>query len=163
LFASTTIGTAWADQDDRKLDHVFVIMMENHGYKEIIGSPYMPFTNKEAAQANSAKNYFAVAHPSLTNYLEVVGGSNFGILNDKSPNWGSTSCTSTLRGGPSNESSSDASICPVSGDGIDEATPVLDERPARRHQHRRYAFLSGRQNRRQDHRRSDHCRRPDLE
>ena len=49
LFASTTIGTAWADQDDRKLDHVFVIMMENHGYKEIIGSPYMPFTNKEAA------------------------------------------------------------------------------------------------------------------
>jgi len=42
LFASTTIGTAWADQDDRKLDHVFVIMMENHGYKEIIGSPYMP-------------------------------------------------------------------------------------------------------------------------
>jgi phosphatidylinositol-3-phosphatase len=77
LFASTTIGTAWADQDDRKLDHVFVIMMENHGYKEIIGSPYMPFTNKEAAQANSAKNYFAVAHPSLTNYLEVVGGSNF--------------------------------------------------------------------------------------
>ncbi len=126
LFASTTIGTAWADQDDRKLDHVFVIMMENHGYNEIIGSPYMPFTNKEAAQANSAKNYFAVAHPSLTNYLEVVGGSNFGILNDKSPNWGSTSCTSTLRGGPSNEHSSDSSICPVSGDGLDEATPALD-------------------------------------
>ncbi len=126
LVASTTLGTAWADEPERKLDHVFVIMMENHGYNEIIGSPYMPFTNQEAAQANLAKNYFAVAHPSLTNYLEVVGGSNFAILNDKSPNWGSTNCVSTLRGAPSNENSSDASICPVSGKGLDEATPVLD-------------------------------------
>jgi hypothetical protein len=126
LFASTTISTAWADQDDQKIDHVFVIMMENHGYNEIIGSPYMPFTNKEAAQANLAKKYFAVAHPSLTNYLEVVGGSNFGILNDKSPNWGAANCVSTLRGAPSNENSSDSSICPVSGAGVDEATPALD-------------------------------------
>jgi len=29
--------------------------------------------------ANTATSYFAVAHPSLTNYLEVVGGSNFGV------------------------------------------------------------------------------------
>jgi len=126
LLATTGVGAAWADDDGPKVDHVIVIMMENHGYSEIIGSPYMPFTNKEAAQANLATNYFAVAHPSLTNYLEVVGGSNFGILNDKSPNWGSTTCVSTLRGGPSNENSSDSSICPVSGDGIDEATPALD-------------------------------------
>ena len=38
----------------------------------------MPFSNAEAGTANLAANYFAVAHPSLTNYLEVVGGSNFG-------------------------------------------------------------------------------------
>ncbi len=133
LLASANGSTAWADQDDwtfgqnsRTLDHVFVIMMENHGYNEIFGSPYMPFINQEAAQANLATNYFAVAHPSLTNYLEIVGGSNFGILNDKNPNWGSTTCVSTLRGGPSNENSSDTAICPVSGVGIDEATPALD-------------------------------------
>ncbi len=133
LLASANGSTAWADQDDwtfgqnsRTLDHVFVIMMENHGYNEIFGSPYMPFINQEAAEANLATNYFAVAHPSLTNYLEIVGGSNFGILTDKSPNWGSTTCVSTLRGGPSNENSSDTAICPVSGVGIDEATPALD-------------------------------------
>ena len=126
ILASTPMGLAFAAPADPAVDHVIVIMMENHGYAEIIGSPYMPFVNKEAAQANLASNYFAVAHPSLTNYLEVVGGSNFGILNDKSPNWGSTTCLSTLRGGPSNESSSDTSICPVSGDGVDEATPALD-------------------------------------
>jgi hypothetical protein len=126
LVAATSIGTAWADDDVPRVDHVFVIMMENHGYSEIIGSPYMPFTNAEAASASLASNYFAVAHPSLTNYLEVVGGSNFAILNDKSPDWGSTSCVSTLRGGPSNENSADSSICPVSGTGVDEATPALD-------------------------------------
>jgi len=126
LLASTSVGTAWADHSIPRLDHVFVIMMENHGYNEIIGSPYMPFTNQEAAKANLATNYFAVAHPSLTNYLEVVGGSNFAILDDKSPNWGSTSCVSTLNGGPSNESSSDSSICPLSGTGTDSPTPAYD-------------------------------------
>lgn len=132
LLATTGIGTASADQGTvplsgvPKVDHVFLIMMENHGYKEIIGSKYSPFTNAEANRANLATNYFAVAHPSLTNYLEIVGGSNFAILNDKSPNWGSTNCTSTLRGGPSNEHSSDSSICPVAGSGTDEATPVID-------------------------------------
>src|SRR5208337_4137394 len=30
----------------RHLDHVFLIMMENHGYAEIINNPYMPFTNQ---------------------------------------------------------------------------------------------------------------------
>ncbi len=37
--------------------------------------------------ANSATNYFAVGHPSLTNYLEVVGGSNFGVQSDNGPDW----------------------------------------------------------------------------
>jgi hypothetical protein len=69
------------------LDHVFVIMMENHAYGQIVDNPDAPFTNKYAKSANAANNYFAIAHPSLTNYLEVIGGSNFGILNDNSPDW----------------------------------------------------------------------------
>jgi len=56
------------------LDHVFLIMMENHGYSEILHNPNARFINQYAKSANLATNYFAVAHPSLTNYLEVVGG-----------------------------------------------------------------------------------------
>src|SRR6202051_3831932 len=67
------------------LDHVFLIMMENHGYSEILNNPNAPFINSYAQQANLATNYFAVAHPSLTNYLETVGGSNFGVLSDNAP------------------------------------------------------------------------------
>src|SRR6516225_8948309 len=67
------------------LDHVFVVMMENHGFNQIVGNPDAPFMNHYVKRVNVATNYFAVAHPSLTNYLEIVGGSNFGVLNDNSP------------------------------------------------------------------------------
>ena len=79
------------------LDHVFVIMMENHGYNQIFNNPNSPFASQLARSANSATNYFAIGHPSLTNYLEVVGGSNFGVRSDNNPNWHSaTPCTTNL-------------------------------------------------------------------
>src|SRR5665647_1331282 len=81
------------------LDHVFVIMMENHGYSEILNNPNAPFINQLAKSANTATNYFGVAHPSLTNYLEVVGGSNFGVLNDHSPLWHAANCNTNLSTG----------------------------------------------------------------
>jgi hypothetical protein len=107
------------------LDHVFVIMMENHAYGQIVGNPNSPFTNKYLGLVNASTNYFAIAHPSLTNYLEVVGGSNFGVLNDNSPDWHSTSCTTNLASGTTSfEGASD--ICPIRGSGTDAATPVFD-------------------------------------
>src|SRR5258708_38694056 len=57
-----------------KLDHVFVILMENHGYGQVIGNPNSPFVNTLAESANSSHNYFAIAHPSLTHYLAIVSG-----------------------------------------------------------------------------------------
>jgi hypothetical protein len=109
------------------LDHVFVIMMENHAYAQIVDNPNAPFTNKYAKSANTANNYFAVAHPSLTNYLEVVGGSNFGILNDHSPDWHVTACTTNLASGiTSFDVSSSPNVCPIWGTGTDAATPVFD-------------------------------------
>jgi hypothetical protein len=47
------------------LDHVFVIMMENHGYSQILNNPNAPFINQYAKAHNVATNYFAIAHPSL--------------------------------------------------------------------------------------------------
>lgn len=91
------------------LDHVFVLMMENHSYGEILGNPNAPFINQYVRQANLATQYFAVGHPSLTNYLEVVGGSNFGVTSDNYPNW---------HHGPANPSLVD----PIGGTGVDTAT-----------------------------------------
>ena len=63
-----------------RLDHVFLIIMENQTNTDILGNPNAPFINSYAKIANQATNYFAVGHPSAPNYLEIVGGSNFGEI-----------------------------------------------------------------------------------
>src|SRR5258707_12399543 len=109
------------------LDHVFLIMMENHGYTEILKNPNARFINQYAAAANLATNYFAVAHPSLTNYLEVVGGSNFGVLSDNATDWHSKTCSTNLATGvPNTDTPPSGNICPIGGSGTDAATPALD-------------------------------------
>jgi hypothetical protein len=108
------------------LDHVFLIMMENHAYGQVIGNPNMPFFNRLANSANLATNYFAVGHPSLTNYLEIVGGSNFGVRDDNPPNWHSSSCATNLSNGFVSLESVSTPICPIEGSGTDAATPALD-------------------------------------
>src|SRR5260370_33154128 len=95
------------------LDHVFVIMMENHGYREILNNPNAPFVNRYAKTANLASNYFAVAHPSLTNYLETVGGSNFGVHSDNDPDFHDRSCATNLSTGiPNTDNPVSPAICP---------------------------------------------------
>ena len=107
------------------LDHVFVIMMENHYISQILGNPNATYITKYAATANLANNYWAVGHPSLTNYLEVVGGSNFGIVNDNPPDWHAGSgCASTLVSFVDESATENA--CPISGSGMDAATPKVD-------------------------------------
>jgi hypothetical protein len=94
------------------LDHVYVIMMENHSYQQIIGNVAgAPYINRLAHEGNLARAYFAVGHPSLTNYLEVVGGSNFGVISDASPDWRGAAKDTLL-------------IAPLAGQGMDRATPA---------------------------------------
>jgi len=109
------------------LDHVFLIIMENHGFSQIIGNPNAPFTNYYARTANLAANYFAVAHPSLNNYLEVVGGSNFGVQSDNDPDWHNFYCVTNLASGKANtDNPASPKICPIAGKGTDAAIPALD-------------------------------------
>lgn len=110
------------------LDHVFLIMMENHGYSEIVGNPSAPFANQYAKSVNSATNYFAIGHPSSTNYLEIVGGSNFGVRSDNAPDWHDMSCTPNIvpPGYTTTDFPSSANVCPIAGEGPDAATPPID-------------------------------------
>jgi hypothetical protein len=109
------------------LDHVFVIMMENHGYNQIANNPNAPFINSLARSANLAINYYAVAHPSLTNYLEVVGGSNFGVLSDNDPDWHNGGCAPNLATGvPNTDNPASSTICPIHGIGTDAAIVAID-------------------------------------
>jgi Predicted phosphohydrolases len=65
------------------LDHIVLIMLENRDYKTVIGpDSQMPLLNTLAQQEVILSNYFAVAHPSLPNYIALVSGSTQGITSD---------------------------------------------------------------------------------
>lgn len=67
---------------------VFVIVMENHNWADFKGSPSAPYLNNVLLpMASHCERYMNVPglHPSLPNYLWLVAGTNFGILDDRSP------------------------------------------------------------------------------
>ena len=97
IAAAVSFNASAGDNDGPKsgfghLDHVFLIMMENQTNTDILNNPNAPFINAYAKVANQATQYFAVGHPSAPNYLEIVGGSNFGLTNDYWPSWVGTGC-----------------------------------------------------------------------
>ena len=129
---ATLAGAAFAQQGPvptgvPPLNHVFVIMLENHGYGQIVNNPNAPFINSYANSHNAATNYFAVGHPSLTNYLEAVGASNFGVQSDNNADWHHGTCATNLSTGiPNTDHPSSPAICPIGGTGTDAAIPVID-------------------------------------
>lgn len=60
------------------LDHVFLVYMENHGVKDVVGSPNAPYINSLISSYGYGSNYFGLTHPSLPNYYPILGGSDFG-------------------------------------------------------------------------------------
>lgn len=56
-------------------DHVFLVVLENHSFSEVIGSSSMPYLNSLATQNSLATNYFADTHPSLGNYFMLTAGA----------------------------------------------------------------------------------------
>ncbi|HEY2513296.1 MAG TPA: alkaline phosphatase family protein [Polyangiaceae bacterium] len=83
---ATTDGGPSGDAGDAAvpaLKHIFYIMMENHGYEEIIGNTAdAPHLNTLANSYGLATNYYGVTHPSLPNYLAAVSGDFQGIWDD---------------------------------------------------------------------------------
>jgi hypothetical protein len=55
-------------------DHVFLIVLENHSFSQVIGGAAMPYFNSLATQYSLAANYFANTHPSIGNYFMLTTG-----------------------------------------------------------------------------------------
>jgi len=56
--------------------------MENKELTTVIGSSQMPNFNSDASQNTILTQYFPPTHPSLPNYLALIGGDTFGINSD---------------------------------------------------------------------------------
>jgi phosphatidylinositol-3-phosphatase len=62
--------------------HIAVIVMENKEYGTVIGDSGAPYLNRLARREVLLMKEYAVTHPSLPNYLSLIGGSTFGITSD---------------------------------------------------------------------------------
>jgi phospholipase C len=60
-------------------DHIVWIIFENKEFGSVIGNPQMPVFNRLAQEYTLLTQYYAVTHPSLPNYIALIGGDTFGI------------------------------------------------------------------------------------
>ena len=60
-------------------DHVIIIAFENKEFTTVIGNPEMPVFNRYAQEYTLLGEHYAILHPSLPNYIAMIGGDTFGI------------------------------------------------------------------------------------
>ncbi len=60
-------------------DHIVLIVFENKEFGSVIGNSQMPTYNRLAREHTLLTQYYAVTHPSLPNYIALMGGETFGI------------------------------------------------------------------------------------
>lgn len=66
-------------------DHVVVLVLENHGYSDVIGTSAAPYLTSLAAQGANLTRAYATTHPSQPNYLALFAGSTLGVTDDSCP------------------------------------------------------------------------------
>lgn len=59
--------------------HIVFILLENEEISSVIGNPQMPNFNRLANEYTLLRQHYAIRHPSLPNYIALVGGDTFGI------------------------------------------------------------------------------------
>ena len=68
-----------------KIDHILIVVEENHSKNQIANNSSAPYMNSLMKQGANFTNYHAIQHPSQPNYLALFSGSNQGVTNDKMP------------------------------------------------------------------------------
>jgi hypothetical protein len=86
--AASNTSTAWLPLvatrpglpgDVPEFKHIFMIVLENKGYIKMLEGDQAPYFQSLAQQYGLAQSYYGIQHPSLPNYLALIGGDTFGI------------------------------------------------------------------------------------
>jgi phosphatidylinositol-3-phosphatase len=85
-FAKGPIKKQGPKANGHALDHVFLIMLENHSQSSVIDDANAPFITSLAHTYAMAANYYGVTHPSQPNYIATISGSNWGVNDDQPTN-----------------------------------------------------------------------------
>jgi phospholipase C len=66
-------------------DHVVILVLENHGYGQVIRNRQAPYISSLVDGAANLTQSYAVTHPSEPNYLALYSGSTQGLTDDSCP------------------------------------------------------------------------------
>lgn len=66
-------------------DHVVVVVLENHGADQVLGSGAAPYLGRLAGSGATFTRAAAVTHPSQPNYLALFSGDTQGVADDSCP------------------------------------------------------------------------------
>lgn len=91
--AQAMAGPGAASNATPLLDHILVIVEENHSYDEV---RTLPYTASLIAAGSSLGNSHGVTHPSQPNYLALWSGSTQGVTSNVCPPPGSPFLTENL-------------------------------------------------------------------
>jgi hypothetical protein len=80
--AGPPLGVSAAALPPSRSSHVIVLVMENQEASDVLGSSSAPYTNALARRYGLATQSYAIAHPSLPNYLALTSGSTDAITSD---------------------------------------------------------------------------------
>ena len=78
-------------------DHVVLVVMENHSYRQIRQAGDAPYIGELAERGADFINAFAVAHPSQPNYLALFSGGTHGVADNGRRDLAAPSLAGSLR------------------------------------------------------------------
>jgi phosphatidylinositol-3-phosphatase len=81
--AASNPPPAAASATDAAPVKALVVVEENHSQSSVLSG--MPYLTSLADTYGQTSAYQAVAHPSLPNYLAIIGGSTFAVTDDRPP------------------------------------------------------------------------------
>jgi hypothetical protein len=79
------------------VEHIVVVIMENHSFSQIRTNPQAPFINSLVNNGALFNNSHGVSHPSQPNYLGLFSGSTQGVGDDDSHSFSAPNLAAALR------------------------------------------------------------------
>ena len=62
--------------------HIVIVIFENKEYGSVVNNRDMPYFNLLASSFTLLNQHYATTHPSLPNYISLIGGDTFGITDN---------------------------------------------------------------------------------
>jgi phosphatidylinositol-3-phosphatase len=82
LGGTTDTARAQSSEAMPQIEHIVLVIMENHTYSEIYNNPKAPFMNALSNYGVTFTQSHGVSHPSQPNYFALFSGSSQGIADD---------------------------------------------------------------------------------